>query len=73
MWGQVSWLVSDLVESSAVGSHLVQLGSNSDSLRGHEAVNMEVEGSTALETVTTQRLVQTQQTENDLVCAIVNC
>jgi hypothetical protein len=52
--------------SSAVGSQLVQLGSCSeigDSKRGREAMNMEVEGSAALEDVTRQRLVKTQQTE----------
>jgi hypothetical protein len=40
----------------------VQLGSCSeigDSQRGREAVNTEVEGSTALEAVTRQRLVKT--------------
>jgi hypothetical protein len=26
-WSKVSWLVTDLVESSAVGSQLVELGS----------------------------------------------
>jgi hypothetical protein len=44
----------------------VQLGSCSeigDSQRGREAVNTEVEESTALEAVTRQRLVRAQQTE----------
>jgi hypothetical protein len=51
------------VESSAIGSQLVQLGSCGeigDSQRGHEAVNTEVEGTTALEAVTRQP-VNTQQ------------
>jgi hypothetical protein len=48
------------VESSAVRSQLVQLGSFSE--RGHEAMNMEVEGYVALEAITRQ-LVNTQQTE----------
>jgi hypothetical protein len=52
--------VSDLVESSAIGGQLVQLESCSDSQRELEAVNKEVEGSTALEAVTRQRLVKTQ-------------
>jgi hypothetical protein len=50
----------------AVGSQLDQLRSCSeigDSQKGHEAVNREVEGSTALEAVTRQQLVKTQQTE----------
>jgi hypothetical protein len=34
-----------------------------DSQRGREAVNTEVEGSTALEAVTRPRLVKAQQTE----------
>jgi hypothetical protein len=34
-----------------------------DSQRGREAVNTEVEGPTALEAVTRQRLAKTQQTE----------
>jgi hypothetical protein len=53
----------------------VQLGSSSeigDSQRKHEAVNMEVEGSTALEAVTGQRLVKTQQT-GVLVRIVVSC
>jgi hypothetical protein len=55
--------VSDLVESSAVGSQLVQLRSCSDSQRGLEAVNTEVDGSAALEAVIRQRLAKTQQCE----------
>jgi hypothetical protein len=61
--------------SSAVGSQLNQLRSYSeigDSQQGCEAVNMEVEGSTALEAVARQRLVKTADWE-DLVCAAVNC
>jgi hypothetical protein len=53
--------------SSEVGSQLVQLGTYSeigDSQRGSEAVNTEVEGSTALKAVARQRLVKTQQSEN---------
>jgi hypothetical protein len=58
--------VSDLVEISAVGSQLVQVGSCSEigeSTRGFEAVNTEVEVSKWLEAVTRQRLVKIQQTE----------
>jgi hypothetical protein len=58
--------VSALVESSAVGSQLVQLKSCSeigDSQRGLETVNTAVEGSTAFEAVAIQRLVKTQQTQ----------
>jgi hypothetical protein len=54
------------VKSSDAGSQLVHLGSCSeigDSQRGREAVNTEVEGDKALEAVTRQRLVKTQQTE----------
>jgi hypothetical protein len=54
------------VVSSADESKLAQLGScteTGDSQRGREAVNTEVEGSTALGAVTRQRLVKTQQTE----------
>jgi hypothetical protein len=50
---------------SAVGGQLVQFGSCSeisDSKRGLEAVNKEVEGYTALGAVTRQRLVKTKQT-----------
>jgi hypothetical protein len=49
--------------SSAVGSPLLQLGTRGDSQREREAVNREVEGSTALETVTRQRLMMIQHTE----------
>jgi hypothetical protein len=52
------------VVSSAVGSQLFQLGSCSeigDSQQERKAVDMEVEESTALEAVTRQRLVKTQQ------------
>jgi hypothetical protein len=59
----VSWLASDLVESSVVGRELIRLENCRVSQRGLEAVNTEVEGSTVLETVTRQRLVKTQQTE----------
>jgi hypothetical protein len=59
----VFWSVSDLVESSTDGSQLVQLGSCSDRHGGLEAVNTNVEGSTALETVTIKRPTKTQQTE----------
>jgi hypothetical protein len=62
-WSELSWLMSDLFESSAVGSQLIQLGSCSDSQRGFESVNTEVAGSTTLETVTRQRPLKTQQTE----------
>jgi hypothetical protein len=55
--------VNDLVESSAVGSQLVQLGSCSDRQGGLEAVNTKIDGSSALETVTRQRLRKTQQTD----------
>jgi hypothetical protein len=55
--------VSDLVEISAVGKQLVQLGSCSDSQRDLEAVNTEVEEFTMFEAVTRQRLVKTQQTD----------
>jgi hypothetical protein len=58
--------VSDIVESSAVGSQLVQLENCSeigDSQREREAVNTEVEKSTTQEAVTRQRLVKIQQTE----------
>jgi hypothetical protein len=41
-------LLSDVVESSAVGRQLVQVGSCSDRQRGLEAVNTEAEGSTVL-------------------------
>jgi hypothetical protein len=58
--GEVSWLVSDLAESSALGSQLVHLANCSDSQRGLEAVNTEAEGSTTLEAITRQRLVKTQ-------------
>jgi hypothetical protein len=50
----------------AVGSQLVQLeicSETGDSQQRHEAVNMEVEGSMALEAVNGRRLVKTQQTE----------
>jgi hypothetical protein len=61
----VSWLENDLVESSTVGSQIVQLGSYSEiGDRRREAVSIEVEGSTALAAITRQRLVKTQQTEN---------
>jgi hypothetical protein len=58
--------VSDLFESWAVGSQLVQLGSCSeigDSQRGCEAVNTEVEVSTSLGVITRQRLAKPQETE----------
>jgi hypothetical protein len=61
LWSEVSSLVSDIVESSAVGSQFVQLGSYSESHNGLEAVDTEVEGSTALEVCTRQRLLKTQQ------------
>jgi hypothetical protein len=57
---KLSW-----IEGSAGGSQLVQFGSWSEmgnSQWGREAVDMEVEGSAALETITRQ-LVNTQQTE----------
>jgi hypothetical protein len=54
--------MSDLVESSAVGHQLVRLRGCSDSQRGLEALNTDVDGSVALEAVTRQRLVKTQQT-----------
>jgi hypothetical protein len=57
--------VSDIVEISAVGKQLVQFGSCCDSQRGLEVINTEVEGSTALEAVTRQLLVKTQQTEKN--------
>jgi hypothetical protein len=67
--GEVFSMPSRLcVLSSAVGSKLVQPGSCSeigDSQRGREAVNTEVEGSAALEAVTRQLLVKTQQTEKN--------
>jgi hypothetical protein len=50
-----SGVESTLVESSAVGSQLVQLGSCSEG----EAVNKEVEGTMALEAATRQRLLKT--------------
>jgi hypothetical protein len=52
--------------SSAVESQLVQHGSCSevgDSQRRREAVNTEVERSTALKAATRRRLVKIQQTE----------
>jgi hypothetical protein len=55
--------VSGLAEISAVGNHLVQLGSYRDSQRGLDAKNTEVEASTALEAVTRQQVLKTQQTE----------
>jgi hypothetical protein len=51
-WSEESCLVSDLVESSEVGSELVQLGSCSDSHRGLQIMNTEAEGSTVLEAIT---------------------
>jgi hypothetical protein len=59
--------VSDLVESSTVGSQIVQLGSGSeisDRLRGREATNTEVVGITALEAAYRQRL-KIQQTKKN--------
>lgn len=50
----------------AVGNRLIQLRSFSeigDRQQGHEAMNTEVEACTALEAVTRQRLVKTQQTK----------
>jgi hypothetical protein len=66
--------VSICVVSSAVGSHLVQLGNcnaTGDSQRGPEAVNTEIEGYTVLEAITRQRLVKTQLTEKT-IRAVVN-
>jgi hypothetical protein len=50
------------VENSAVGSQLGNCSELDDSQRGHEAVNTEVEGTTALEAITRQP-VNTQQIE----------
>jgi hypothetical protein len=69
----VSEVESSWIESSAVGSQLVQLWScteTGDNQEGHEAVNTEVEGSTALEAITTW-LVMTAYW-GGLVCAVVN-
>jgi hypothetical protein len=52
-WSEMTWLLSDLIESLAAGSPLVHLGSCSYSQRGPEAVNSEVVGCRALEAVTT--------------------
>lgn len=60
----MSWLVSYLVQSSAVRSQLVKVGSCSDSQLGLKAVNTEVEGCTALEAVIRKRLAKTQQNED---------
>jgi hypothetical protein len=61
MWNDhlVEW---SRIESSAVGSQLGSCSEIDDSQRGREAVNTEVEGSTALEAVTRQP-INTHQAE----------
>lgn len=48
----VSGVESSRIESSAVGSQLESCSEIGDRQRGREAMNAEVEGSTALEAVT---------------------